>query len=136
MPTSTTDRPLTAGITDPLDPALWLVRPWPTDASFCEVVGHFLTTYVWRLQSERSVARQLAYFEAYQSALATASTHELTYAADWRWHDDLVRCIGDCVAVFRRRAAEEGPNSMGEVVRLRPDAPTISRKPIRRGRAS
>lgn len=75
---------LTPGISDPERPDVWLVRPWPAGASFCEVVQHFLTAYVWRLLGDTSTARQLAYFEGYEAALAVASTHELTYAADWR----------------------------------------------------
>jgi hypothetical protein len=89
---------LTPGIPDPDRPSLLLVRPWPIDAGFCDVVRHFRTTYVSGLQGERSVARQLAYFEGYQAALAKASTHELTGAAAWQWHDELSACISECVA--------------------------------------
>lgn len=99
-----TDPPLTPGIPDPLDPTLWLVRPWPVDAGFCHVVRHFLTIYVGRLQGERSTARQLAYWEGYQQALKTAPTDELTGPGAGHWHDDMVRCVDDCVATFREKA--------------------------------
>src|SRR5258708_6085699 len=114
---------LTSGILDPDRPALWLVWPWPVGASFCDVVRHFLTTYVGGLQSDRSVARQLAYFEGYAAALAVASTHELTYAADLRWHDELVACVADCVAVFREKQSAAGLAATNIVPRLLPGAP-------------
>ncbi len=102
------DADLTPGILDPADAKLWLVRPWAVDAGFCEVVRHFRSTYVGRLQGERNTARQLAYWEAYQEALRTASTGELTGPGAWDWHDDMVRCVGDCVAIFQDRAGAEG----------------------------
>ena len=99
---------LTPGIPDPDRPDRWLVRPWPVDTRFCGVVRHFLSTYVGWLQGERSVARQLAYWEAYQEALKSALTDELDGPGAWHWHDDLVRCVGDCVAVFREKARMQG----------------------------
>lgn len=64
--------------------------------------------YVGGLRSERDVARELAYFEGYQAALAAASTQALTGAAAWHWHDDMVRCVDDCVGIFREKAAAAG----------------------------
>jgi len=105
---ATASKPTTTGIPDPDRPALCLVYPWPVDATFGEVVHHFLMTYVLGLQSDSSVARQLAYFQGYQAALAVASTHELTGAAAWQWHDELLECIAAGVAVFQERAVAEG----------------------------
>ncbi len=99
---------LTPGIPDPDRLGWWLVSSWEVDASFCEVVRHFLTAYVGGLQGERSVARQLAYWEGYQAALKEAPTDELVGAGAWQWHDDMVRCVDDCVAVFREKARAEG----------------------------
>lgn len=93
---------LTAGVPDPLDPARRLVTPWPVDAGFCDVVAHFLLT---RVPDE--AVRQLAYWEAYQDALKEASTDGLTGAGAWHWHDDMVRCVDDCVAVFRAKARND-----------------------------
>lgn len=102
------DAALTAGIGDPLDPKLCLVSPWPVGSSFNEVVRHFLSTYVGRLQGERSTARQLVYWEAYQAALKEAPTDGLVGPGAWHWHADMVRCVDDCVAVFREKALAEG----------------------------
>jgi hypothetical protein len=113
----------TTGISDPVDPSRWLVRAWPPEASFCDVVRHFLTAYFGWLQSDRSVARQLAYFEGYQAALGTASTHELTDTAAWQWHDELLACIGECVAIFRDKHAAVGSRTAADIRRLRPAAP-------------
>ncbi|HEX5405526.1 MAG TPA: hypothetical protein VFX16_24895 [Pseudonocardiaceae bacterium] len=99
----------TGGIPDPDQPGLWLVCPWPTTASFREVVRHFVRAYFWQLEGDTSAARQLAYFKGYQAALAAASTHELTYAASWRWHDELMRWIDICIAQFSSKRGAELP---------------------------
>jgi hypothetical protein len=96
---------LATGIADPDRPDLWLVCPWPAQASFCEVVRHFLMAYVYGLQGEQSVARQLAYFEGYDMALKAASTRDLTHEVAWQWRDELMGCVGDCVAIFQEKAA-------------------------------
>jgi hypothetical protein len=124
------DRPLTPGIPDPEDPSRWLVWPWRLGAGFCDVVRHFLTVYVGSLQGDRNTARQLAYWEGYQTALTAASTDELTHAAALHWHADMVRCVGDCVAVFREKAEAENVHC------LRPQEAAVVRLVGRRGRAS
>ena len=126
---------LTSGIPDPDRPDWRLVSPWPARAGFSQVVRHFLMAYVGRLQGERSTARQLAYWEGYQDAIKVAPTHDLTHEGAWQWHDDMVRCVGDCVAVFREKAAAEGIGSKGDVRRLRPQAPTTP-APFRRNQVS
>lgn len=93
------DQP-TTGVRNPERPEWWLVRPWPPGAGFCAVVRHFLTAY---FHIDRGVAHQLAYFRGYQAALAAAPTDELTLPGDRQWHDELVSCIADCVAVFENK---------------------------------
>lgn len=95
------------GIPDPDDPGRWLVRPWPVRASFCEVVHHFLKAYVWRLEGAGTV-HQLAYFEGYQAALEAAPTNDSTRPTAGRWHDELLRCVGDCVTQFRDKRTTQG----------------------------
>ncbi|QIZ38305.1 hypothetical protein [Saccharopolyspora sp. ASAGF58] len=96
------------GIPDPDDPGRWLVRPWPTNASFCNVVRHFLNVYVWRLVQDTDVRRQLDYFSAYRAALENASTHELTCAADWQWREELLAWWRGAWTCSRRVFAASG----------------------------
>ncbi len=135
-PINTAQAALTRGIPDPDHPGRWLVWPWPVQASFCDVVRHFLRAYVPGLLAERGVARQLAYFEGYAAALAVAPTHELTYAADWQWHDELAGCIGDCVAIFRERAAAAGLETQGNVRVLPAGVRAVRPVPLTHGRVS
>lgn len=85
------------GILDPDDHGRWLVRPWPVDATFGEVVRHFLPAYLYQLQGDTNTARQLAYFEGYQAALTAASTHQLSEPAGWQWRAGLLGSVGRCV---------------------------------------
>lgn len=96
----------TTGIANPDKPGHWLVPPWPTKASFSDVVRHFLRFYLWR---DTNTAHLLAYFEGYQAALEAAPTDKLTNPSDRRWHEDLLDCIGRCVRQFQEeRAAVSG----------------------------
>ncbi|MBB5158126.1 hypothetical protein [Saccharopolyspora phatthalungensis] len=95
------------GIPDPGDPGRWLVRPWPANASFCEVVRHFLNAYVWRLLQDTDVRRQLDYFSGYRAALENAPTYELTCAADWQWREELLAVVGRCVDLFEAQRCGE-----------------------------
>jgi hypothetical protein len=106
-PNLTTASAASTGIPDPDDPDHWLVRPWPVRAGFHEVVHHFLMAYTWRLDSADTV-RRLAYFEGYLAALKAAPTAKLTYPADWRWRDELLSCVGDCVTQFRDKGTAQG----------------------------
>lgn len=83
------------GIRDPERPERWLVRPWPVDAGYRAVVGHFLVAY---FHVDYGASRQLAYFRGYQAALAAAPTDELTCRMDWQWRDELIHCVAQCVA--------------------------------------
>jgi hypothetical protein len=103
----TTPSTASTGISDPDDPGRWLVRPWPVRASFCEVVHHFLMAYVWRLE-DASTVRQLAYFEGYRAALDAAPADELSHSGAWRWRDELLGCIEDCVTQYRDKQATQG----------------------------
>lgn len=109
----------TSGIRDPENADVWLVRPWPVDAGFCAVVRHFLTAYVWPLRGDQNTARQLAYFEGYQAALLAASTDELRDQAGLRWRDELLGCVGDCVAQYRQEVAAQHRPAPAEVRQLR-----------------
>lgn len=133
---TTSGQTLTPGIPDPLDPARWLVWPWPADANFNGVVRHFLTVYVGRLQGERSTARQLAYWEAHQAALKEAPTHELTGPGAWHWHDDMVRCVDDCVAIFQEKARAEGLDTATNGQRQPATLSSANNCPTCRGRVS
>jgi hypothetical protein len=93
------------GVRDPDGVWKWLVLPWPPHATFCEVVRHFLRSYVSPLQSDPSAARQLAYFRSYQAALENAAISDLTNEIAWRWRTDLLDCITCCVDVFAGKAA-------------------------------
>lgn len=110
-------RLLTAGLRDPDDPTTWLVRPWPVNATFCEVVRHFMTAFLHRLQTKPSTAALLAYYETYQTALQEASTAELTYPVAWQWRDEMLDCVGRCVAQFRAQSAERKPDPAPDRVR-------------------
>ncbi len=127
---------LTSGIPDPLRPGWLLVWPWPVNANFCQVVRHFLTTYVGGMQGERNTARQLAYWEGYQAALKEASTDELVGDGAWHWHDDMVRCVDDCVAVFREKARAEGLSTADNRQQVSASPASANTCPTYRGRVS
>ena len=98
---------LTTGIANPDKPGHWLVPPWPTDATFSDVVRHFLRYTLWR---NKNTAHLLAYFEGYQAALHSAPTDELPYAFYRHWCADMRDCVSRCVRIYReRRAAEIQP---------------------------
>lgn len=130
------DQPLTSGVRDPDDPGRWLVCPWPTTASFCDVVHHFLIAYVNRLHADSSAARQLAYFRSYEAALRSAPTHELTYAVDWQWRDELLACVARCVALHQEKPSAERPPATGKAGQLRFNAPATIPAPARRDQPS
>jgi hypothetical protein len=132
----TPSEPMTPGIPDPDDPGRWLVRPWPVSAGFCEVVRHFVMASFSGIYDSSSTIRRLVYFEGYQAALSTASNHELTDPGAWQWHDELVGCIADCVAIFQAKAMVEGLEQRPRVRRLQPPAPASIPTSFRPGRAS
>jgi hypothetical protein len=84
----------TNGIPSRTNPGRWLVPPWPTGASVCTVVEHFLR---FRPHIDTSTADRVAYYEGYAAALDDASTHELTDSCSWRWYQDLRDSIARCV---------------------------------------
>lgn len=95
----------TTGIRDPRKPDIWLVRPWPIDAGFCQVVRHFLTSF-WPLFGDSNPVRQLAYYEGYQAALLAASTDDLRGPGAWEWRDELLSCVARCMTTYRVQAGE------------------------------
>ncbi|MGH7867186.1 MAG: hypothetical protein ACREP9_06025 [Candidatus Dormibacteraceae bacterium] len=129
-----TTNPIT-GIPDPDGSGRWLVRPWPREASFCEITRHFLTAYIWRLQNDTNVARQLAYFQGYHTALQAAPTHELKHDCDWQWRNDLQNCVARCVASYQGKYVAQVQNRTN-VRTLTPSAPTTIPTPLHRKRAS
>lgn len=107
----TNQQALGHGVPDPHDPSRWLVRPWPTSATFCEVVRHFLNAYMWRLQGHASTAQLLAYFKSYQAALHAASTEEPTCVTAWQWRDELLTCIANCIVQYQDQNAGQAPHT-------------------------
>jgi hypothetical protein len=89
------------GVRSARHPDRWLVPPWPTGASLCTVVRHFLSH---RPRHDATDADQLAYYTAYLAAIEAAPKQELTHPCHRRWYDELRDCLLRCVAVFRQRA--------------------------------
>src|SRR4051794_14318169 len=90
------DRLMTAGIPDPHQPAVWLVRPWPVDADFGNLVRHFASAYLgWADTGD--TARHVAYYEGYHAALTAAPFDEPIDAVAAQWREDMVKCIARCV---------------------------------------
>jgi hypothetical protein len=92
------------GIPNPDTPGRWLVSPWGAEASFHDVVRHFLRSFPWY---GASTTHYLAYYRGYQTAIEAAPTHELTHPHDWQWYEDLRDCVGRCVDIYQEKQAEE-----------------------------
>jgi len=69
-----------------------------------DVVQHFLR---FAPKRDASPTDLLAYCEGYQAAIAAASTHELTYPAQWRWFNGLRDSIDRCVTIFQEECRTE-----------------------------
>jgi hypothetical protein len=123
----------TTGIANPDRPGHWLVPPWPTGASFSDVVRHFLRFTLWRTTS---TAHLLAYFEGYQAALESAPADELTYAFYRRWRADLCDCIARCVRIYRDERAAELPPTKRTISTLPAAARATHYLPAQQERAS
>jgi hypothetical protein len=94
----TTDIDMPTGIRDPVAPSIWLVPPWPVDASVSEIVRHFLR---FETRYSASPFAKLAYFEEYAAALSAAPKFELGELVATCWHDELCRQIEECILVYR-----------------------------------
>jgi hypothetical protein len=92
----------TTGIRNPDKPGHWLVPPWPADASFNDVVRHFLRFHPW---GNTKTAHLLAYFEGYEAALDAASIDQLASEHHQRWCADVVACIRRCARLYRDKYA-------------------------------
>lgn len=92
------------GVPNPDDPGDWLVPPWPSDATFSEVVGHFMAHHMLR---STNTTHLVTYFEGYQAALETAPADEWTDASHLRWYATMHDCVSECVRVYREQRAEE-----------------------------
>lgn len=95
----------TTGIPNPDKPGHWLVPPWAKDASFCDVVLHFLRFDPW---DNTNTAHLRAYYEGYQRALDAAPANELEYAGNRRWFADMRDCVGRCARLFQEERAVTG----------------------------
>lgn len=85
-------------------PGWWLVPPWQADASFSEVVRHFLSRNPWGMTN---TALLLVYFEGYQAALEAAPADRPTCALYERWCTDMRECVARCVTLCREKRAGE-----------------------------
>lgn len=92
------------GVRAPDNPRVWPVRPWPADATFSDIVQHFLPAQP-NLETGRSTARYLAFFRAYHAALTEAATSRRRAADDVRWQDELLKWVGICLAQYQEAAA-------------------------------
>lgn len=90
--------PLTKGVPNPERPEHWLVTPWPQSASYSVVVGHFLRWHPW--DTDNAEVR-LRYYQALQAALEVAPTHDLIYACDRSWQQEMQRCITRCITSYQ-----------------------------------
>ena len=89
----------TTGIRYPDKPRYWLVPPWPADASFSDVVRHFLNHHLlWR---KPNTAYLLAYFEGYEAALEAAPPDEPANAFHRRWCADMRTSVARCARLYR-----------------------------------
>lgn len=105
----------TTGIPYPDKPGHWLVPPWATNASFSDLVRHFLSRHPW---GNTNTVHLLAYFEGYEAALDAAPTDELTYAGHQRWYDDMRDCVSRCATIYREMHAAEIQRAKGTVSTL------------------
>lgn len=92
--------PLTKGVPNPEQPGHWLVTPWPQGASYCTVVGHFLR-WLPHHSEWTNAGLMVRYYRAFQAALDVAPTHELIYACDRSWAEQMQRCIARCVEQYQ-----------------------------------
>ena len=93
----------TTGVPSPDRPGVWLVPPWRADASFCEVVRHFLRS---QPGDNASTQHLLAYYRRYQTALEAAPTHDLTFPDERRWVEEMRACVGRCATLYRDATRE------------------------------
>lgn len=97
------------GVPHPDKPGLWLVPPWPADATVHDVVRHFSDFPVW---DEQNSAVMRAYYEGYVAAFAAAPTHELVHPMAWRWYEEMRTCLDRCVAHFVGDTVDRGRRAM------------------------
>ena len=93
------------GIPNPDEPGDWLVPPWPTEATFLDVVGHFLAHHSLRITNTAHLA---TYFEGYQAALEAALADDLTDASHLRWCGDMRDCVSRCARLYRNQLMAGG----------------------------
>lgn len=81
------------GIPHPDLPGNWLVSPWPRDASFTDVVRHFLRSEPW---DRTNSAHLSAYYLGYRAALAAVPGDEPLDA----WSLSMRDCVDRCAAFY------------------------------------
>ncbi|HET6214005.1 MAG TPA: hypothetical protein VFE14_14165 [Micromonosporaceae bacterium] len=92
------------GIPNPDMPGDWLVPPWPTSATFSDVVRHFVSYHQLR---NTNTAHLVAYFEGFQAALEAARADEWTDAMHLRWCATMRDCVTRCARLHREQRMAE-----------------------------
>jgi hypothetical protein len=100
----------TTGIPKPDEPGRWLVPPWPANASFDQIVRHFLNRTPSSLDNTR---HQLAYWDGYRIALASAPTDRLRRDGHAWWITDMRKAVDTCAQVYREKLATETATGAG-----------------------
>jgi hypothetical protein len=119
------------GVRDPEDPDRWLVAPWPADASFGDVVGHFDRAGTTQLHPDTSAACLLAFHEGLRAALAAAPTGEFTDQADWDRHGYMLNCADLGVTIFRDQYGRDPQADEDQHITANPHGGTDRREPPR-----
>jgi hypothetical protein len=92
------------GVPIPDKPGHWLVPPWPTEATFSDIVGHFVSHHQLR---NANTAHLVAYFEGFQAALEAAPVDEWTGPSHLRWCADMRDAVSRCASVYREQRIAE-----------------------------
>ncbi len=94
------------GIANPDKPGQWIVPPWAADASFHELVTHFLRFYPW---SNDNTGQLLAFYRGYLSALDSAAPPDENACPSYvRWRKDLRKSIDRCVVLYEEKILNGG----------------------------
>ena len=88
---------MTMGIPYPDNHEDFLVPPWPTNASFCGVVRHFLRSHPWGVTNTTHL---LAFYEGYLRALDAAPRERATNPVHREWYVAMRESIARCVRLY------------------------------------
>jgi hypothetical protein len=103
------------GIPYPDMPGDWLVPPWPTSATFSDVVRHFASHHQLR---NTNTTHLVAYFEGFQAALEAAPADEWTDALHLRWCATMRDCVTRCASLHREQRIEEIRRAKSMIARV------------------